>query len=123
MQKFTLYIVSCVAGLIFILLLNASPLSRLGFGIQLPIGWQNAPIYLFHNCTLEEGSDPNKNHCSVPCPDTIRHNQGIPFAFNRSNETNHCLSDYNEFAIMMNVFVGAATGILYIFIVNKRWPN
>lgn len=104
-KNFSMWIVAAIAGLILILLLNTSPLSRLGLTVELPIAWHNAPASVY-----------NDTSCS-------RHAEGIPFTFKRPNKTQTCTFDTNKLALLLNALVGVGLGLLGAFIGEKRWPT
>src|SRR5689334_21757897 len=101
MNKLTLWIISALAGMIFLFFLNASPLSRFGFNVELPFGWQLAKP--MHVCTEQEQAELNTNSCApATCTLGTRHNEGIPFAVNRVSKTTSCGQDSNNLAMLSN---------------------
>jgi hypothetical protein len=104
-KNFGAWIFAAVAGLFLILLLNTSPLSRLGTTVELPVAWHNAPA----------GAYSDKS-CS-------RHPEGIPFTFKRPNKTQTCTFDVNKFALLLNGLVGIGLGLFGALVSEKRWSN
>lgn len=97
------WIFGAVTGVLFLLLLNISPLAHMGLGIELPGGWQNAPTsaYRDHSCNT-------------------RRVEGIPFATKRSNQFQTCAFDVNKLAILLNGATGAGLGLLAGLYTEKR---
>lgn len=98
-----IWIFAAVVGLSFVLLLNASPLSRLGVSVSLPSAWQNAPV-----------SDYNDSSCQS------RHPEGLPFAIKRPNKTQTCTFDINKLALLLNAGTGVIFGLLVFAIGQKH---
>jgi hypothetical protein len=97
------WIITALAGMILVLLLNTSPLARLGFAIDLPGGWHN-------------GADP-AGYKDKACS---RHTEGIPFAFKRPSAVQSCTFDTNKSALVFNGLTGLVLGLGYAF-VSTKW--
>jgi|GEM_PF-3826478 len=100
------WVISGVAGILLVLLLNASPLSRLGITVELPFAWQSALA-----------ADYKDSHCKA------RNAEGIPFAFKRPNENQTCTFDTNKLALILNGTIGLGLGLGYAFASMKRWSG
>jgi len=92
-----------LASAVFFLLLNTSPLSRLGLSIQLPNGWQAGPVSTYDDASC-----------------TSRHAEGIPFTFKRPNKNQSCTFDTNMLALLLNCVTGATLGFGYMLASNKK---
>lgn len=97
------WILTALAGLILVLLLNTSPLARLGFAVELSDGWHNS-------------ANPN-GYKDKACS---RHAEGIPFAFKRPSP---CNFDTNKSALVFNGLTGLGLGLGYAFIGTKWHKN
>jgi len=103
--------VSALAGLLFMALLNFSPLSRLGLNIELLVGWQDAP----HIDCLAEGCDVTS------CEPGEQEEQGLPFVMSRTSKAPYCGSDFNNLAFLFNILMGLGIGVLYAVVASKRF--
>ncbi|HSX34455.1 MAG TPA: hypothetical protein VLF62_02310 [Candidatus Saccharimonadales bacterium] len=97
------WILAAAAGLLLVLLINTSPLARLGITASLPGGWHNAPAAAYSDAS-----------CS-------RKPEGIPFTFKRPNKTQTCSFDVNNLALLLNVSIGIGLGLAGAVIGEKRW--
>jgi hypothetical protein len=102
MKNFSLWVFSALMGLLLIFLLNTSPLSKLGFGLEIPAGWET-----------------NAVRPETTCPDIRLPNEGIPFANERQGTS--CATDSNRYAVLMNGLSGIGMGLLYSAIAHKYW--
>ena len=103
MKNLSTWLLVAAAGLLSVLILNMSPLARMGLNIELPIGWQNAPA---------------KSYNDASCP--LARREGIPFALNRQHKDTTCLSDNNRLALLFNAVTGVAVALLSALIGEKR---
>lgn len=98
------WIASAVIGILFVLLVNVSPLGYYkGFGVELPAGWR----------------DTSKGRTDDLCDH--HHQMGIPFTVYRQNKTKDCLDDVNYLAFTLNGVVGVFIGIGVLFAGEKSW--
>lgn len=97
------WIASALAGMTFVLLLNISPLARLGFTIELSDGWYSRV-------------DPNGYKVKA-CD---YHAEGLPFAFKRPSAIQDCTFDTNKTALLLNGLTGFGLGIGYAFISTRQ---
>jgi len=119
MKNFSLWIPILVGGLLFMVLLNTSPLARLDLSYEPPFGWHNAPLQIYHDCTLQDGKDPNLNHCDSPCVPSHQHDDGIPFATKRQNSSSNCFQDTNPTSVWLNYLLGIVIGFIVIFLLER----
>ena len=110
MEKFLPWVASIATGLVFITLVNFSPLGHLGFAIALPSGWSGTTGQ--YNCT---GKFING------CGDCGSQRDGIPFVVRRQ-QTPTCFVQSNTIALLLDALTGAGIGVLgmvYIFIADR----
>lgn len=99
------FLIAGVTGVLLLLLLNTSPLSRLGLTIELPVGWHSSISV----------NDYKDSHCND------RHAEGLPFAFKRPNATQTCTFDTNKLALLLNGALGLGLGVGYAIMNTQRW--
>lgn len=102
-KNFITWVFAGVAGIALLVLLNTSPLARVGLTIQLPGGWQ---------------STVTSNYSDLSC--NSRHSEGIPFAFKRPNKVQTCTFDTNKLGLLLNGMTGMAIGILAYAFASKK---
>ena len=98
-----IWVIAGIAGILLVLLLNTSPLSRLGLTMELPFAWQSAATGSYKDAFCKD-----------------RHSEGIPFAFKRPNENQTCTFDTNKLALLLNGVIGAGLGLSCAFVGLKR---
>jgi len=97
------WIVMALGGLLLTFILNTTPLAHAGLAIELPFAWRDSPVSGYRDTS-----------CS-------RRLEGIPFAFKRPNEMQTCTFDINNFALLLNGFIGAGVTLSCVLISEKRW--
>jgi hypothetical protein len=104
MKALGIWLVSGVVGVIFVMLLNTSPLARTGVTIPLPFGWRqsSAGVYDDQSCRS-------------------RNAEGIPFAYKRPNAVQSCVFDMNMTALLFNAATGVVLGLVAVAVGEKRW--
>ncbi|MET1032940.1 MAG: hypothetical protein ABWX94_00390 [Candidatus Saccharimonadales bacterium] len=91
-KSFVIWLSAAGAGALLILLLNTTPLARIGLSLELPGGWVQ----------------PTAPRVNSSCKS--RQAEGIPFAFKRSNKTQTCKFDTNKLGLVLNIAIGVAIG-------------
>jgi len=124
MKNIYYWILAAFSGVLVLLLISALFSIHTSHAISLGSGWKNAPTALYHDCTIEEGKDPNTNHCQDlgDCSQSAQHS-GFPFLTSRPNSAKPCMSDTNRFGLVANIIFGALSGMLLFFIAEKRWDS
>ncbi len=79
---------------------NSSEISSFGYGVELPIGWQEPAPRADVLCTLEARSD-----------------DGLPFSTRRPAQV--CLTAHNSLANFINFSMGAVFGALIALAISK----
>lgn len=103
MNNIVSWISAAAAGALIVLLLNISPVARMGLAIELPSGWQHAPIGAYRDFS-----------CSTRQP------EGIPFAVKRPNQFQTCAFDTNKLGLLLNGVTGMGLGLLVGWYMEKR---
>lgn len=111
------------ASVVFVFLLNASPVAKLGIGVQLPFGWHYATVQKSSNCTLEELNSPDGDDCAHGCSNAKSVADGLPFVVSRNNQFDECQNDSNTAATILNYVVGVAIGVSAILLIDRRWQQ
>ncbi len=92
MKKILIISLTAFAGLVLILGLNSTEISRFGYGIELPFGWQEPIPQEDVFCTLQ-----------------ARFEDGVPFSYERPTHT--CQTATNTLAQLLNIFIGIGVGV------------
>lgn len=100
MKKVALLIASAIIGIMIIYVVNGSEIASFGYGIELPIGWQEPSPLEDPICTLQ-----------------ARYDEGLPLSTQRPVYS--CQTATNSLANFLNLALGAMVGIVVAFGVNK----
>lgn len=100
MKKFILLSFLALVGFAGIVVLNSTEMSKMGYGVDLPVGWYEPPQTIDMLCTMQ-----------------ARFDEGLPFSTERPSG---CETATNTLAQLLNKTVGISFGVVVGLLILKR---